>query len=184
MYTNKYIYTQKKTPVHTFHKYLGCMLKVSKSEKYTTHHSFLEPVGFRNISNSRNRLKGERFFFCEKQNLQQSQPLSKTQGGRGIFDSCQYSVSSRGQARHKIKKRFLLCPLRVFPTPVTYCHTGASLLSTPGTLPRHCLQLQLAAAAKSMVLSLWRGSLVGNYLEHHQTKLCFPAGNLSCMGKP
>ena len=110
MFTHMYVYRQvhihTHTTVHAFHKYLGCISKVSKSEKYTTTatpHSSLEPVGFRNISNSRNRLEGEDCYFVKSRTFSNPNPCQRWKG-EGVFlipASMQCQVKVRNVTRSK-----------------------------------------------------------------------------------
>lgn len=118
MYTDKYIYTHTQTPVHTLHKYLGCILKVSKSEKYTTAatpHSFLEPVGFRNISNSRNRLEGEDFSFVKSRTFSNPNPCQRRKG-EGAF-LIPVSMQCQVEVRHVTRSKKDFSPALTMSSP-------------------------------------------------------------------
>ena len=118
MYTDKYIYTHKTTPVHAFHKYLGCILKVSKSEKYTTtatHHSFLEPVGFQNISNSRNRLEAKDFSFVKSKTFSNPNPCQRCEG-EGLF-LIPVSIQCQVEVRHVTRSKKDFSPALSMSSP-------------------------------------------------------------------
>lgn len=123
--------------------------------------------------------------------LSNNQPLCQRLKGEGIFQiPISFPSFKLRSSTSQDEKKFFPCPLpitQVFPTHVNLSHRCVIFKHTLRMLHSPLLQLQLAVAAKSMVLSLWKRvwfSSVGNYFQYHWAKLCFPAGNLNCQGKP
>lgn len=130
-------------------------------------HSSLEPVGFRNISNSRNRLEGEDFSFVKSRTFSNPNPCQRRKGEGVVLipASMQCQVEVRHVTRSKID----------FSPALTMSSHTCNLLSHRGITYEHPRDIAPSlstvgarcACKEYGSLSLWRGSLVGNYLEHH-----------------